>query len=128
MNEHILRWNIEESDGRLQVCKGDHDKVLGCQFEPLTLADIGLMRKQIVELQQTVTEKTDKVNALWIENQTLLKQINEAQQQVEALYERHKHLDAFLSDESLPPIGKTGSAILCELWGFVKRAANGEAS
>ena len=40
-----------------------------------------------------------------------------------ALYERHKHLDVFLSDESLPPIGRTGSAILYELWKFIKEAA-----
>lgn len=83
---------------------------------------------ELVALRNQVADKTDKVNALWIENQKLLKQLNEAQRQAGALYERHKHLDAFLSDESLPPIGKTGSAILCELWGFVKRAANGEAS
>ena len=40
-----------------------------------------------------------------------------------ALYERHKHLDTFLSDETFPPIGRTGSAILYELWKFVKEAA-----
>ena len=39
------------------------------------------------------------------------------------LYERHKHLDTFLSDETFPPIGRTGSAILYELWEFVKEAA-----
>lgn len=40
-----------------------------------------------------------------------------------ALYERHKHLDTFLSDETLPPIGRTGSAVLYELWEFIKQAA-----
>lgn len=40
-----------------------------------------------------------------------------------ALYERHKHLDTFLSDKKLPPIGRTGSAVLYELWEFIKQAA-----
>jgi len=43
--------------------------------------------------------------------------------QIIALYERHRHLDTFLSDEKFPPIGKTGSMILYELWELVKQAA-----
>lgn len=53
-------------------------------------------------------------------------QLAESQRREEllrALYERHKHLDTFLSDETLPPIGRTGSAVLYELWEFIKQAA-----
>ena len=38
---------------------------------------------ELVNLRKLLTEKTDKVNALWVENQTLLKQLNEAQRQNE---------------------------------------------
>lgn len=41
------------------------------------------------------------------------------------LYKRHRHLDMFLSDDKLPPIGRTGSAVLYELWEFIKQSAGG---
>lgn len=38
-----------------------------------------------------------------------------------AEYDRHEHLDDFLMDENLQPLGVTGSAVLHELWRVLKQ-------
>ena len=49
---NLTKWNIEESGGRLRACKGDHDNGHSCEFEPLTLADVGLFRRRIIDLER----------------------------------------------------------------------------
>ena len=59
--------------------------------------------------------------AEWEAVQAELSELREGVQLLRAEYERHKHLDDFLSDSDLRPLGQTGSAILHELWAMVKK-------
>jgi hypothetical protein len=67
------KWNIEEKDGELLVCRGDHHRSMGCEFE------VYVRKESVQKIASTEyadlmhahsTAKTQAIAALWALHRT----------------------------------------------------------